>query len=68
MTTHTLLKPLADLRERMMKHSSYKISKASGLAPSTVRAIRNGVKRNPTILTLDRIAAALDSMEGVEHE
>ena len=66
--THTLIKPLADLRERMVKHSSYRIAKVSGLAPNTVRAIRNGVNLNPTIGTLNKLAAALDSMEGVEHD
>ena len=66
--THTPIKPLAELQMRMQKHSSYKISKVSGLAPNTVRSIRNGLNPNPTITTLDKVSAALDSMEGVEHE
>lgn len=67
-TTRTLVKPLADLRGRMVKHKSTAIAKASGVHINTVRAIRNGVNLNPTLSVIERIATALDSMEGVEHD
>ena len=64
--THTLIKPLEELRERMIKHSSYKIAKVSGLAPNTVRAIRNGVSLNPTIGTLIKIHNALNAIDIIQ--
>lgn len=62
--THTLIKQLESIRTRMQQHSSYEIAKLSGLAPNTVRSIRNGVNLNPTISVLDRINEALEKLEG----
>ena len=63
-----LIKPMSELRERMMKHKTSSIAKVSGVEIKTVRAIRNGLHRTPTLGTISRIGDALDSMEGVEHE
>lgn len=60
---HTLIKQLESIRDRMRQHSSYEIAKLSGLAPNTVRSIRNGVNLNPTIGVLDRINEALEKLE-----
>ena len=60
---HTLIEPLADIRERMHKFHTYQIAEVSGLHPNTVRAVKNGVKLNPTIGTLSDIGLALDQLE-----
>lgn len=63
---HTLIKQLSHTRTRMHQHSSYEIAKVSGLAPNTVRSIRNGLNLNPTIGVLDKINEALEELE-VNH-
>lgn len=62
-----LVDTIFNLRERMQAHRSTDIAKASGVHVNTVRAIRNGVNLNPTIGAVQKIHAALDSMEGVEN-
>ena len=65
MTVKEMLQPL---RERMQKHSTRDIHRASGVSEIILRRIKKGLETNPRLHTLFRISQALDSMEGVEHE
>ena len=60
---HTLIEPLADIRERMQKFHTYQIAEASGLHPNTVRAVKNGANLNATLGTIEKIGNALDKLE-----
>lgn len=60
---HTLIEPLADIRERMKRFHTNQIAEVSGLHVNTVRAVKNGVKLNPTIGTITTIGEALDQLE-----
>ena len=69
MTTYfNLLNTVFKVQERMQKHRTADIARVSGLHRNTVRQIRNGINRNPSIETLNAIHRALDSMEGVEND
>lgn len=63
-----LLNTVFNLKQRMQKHRTVDIARVSGLHRNTVRQIRNGINRNPSIDTLNAIHKALDSMEGVEND
>ena len=59
---------LERIKQRMTKHRALELSKASGVDRDTIRRIKNGITQSPGFLTLAKIQAAMDSMEGVEHE
>lgn len=59
---------LGDLRERMQRHKSTVVARASGVHVNTVRAIRNGVGTNHELHTLAKLHDALDAMEGKEND
>ncbi|QDP59281.1 MAG: hypothetical protein Tp136SUR676911_20 [Prokaryotic dsDNA virus sp.] len=64
----SILDTIFNLTERMKRHKTMDIARASGVHRNTVRSIKNGVNKNPSVDTLNAIHKALDSMEGVEHD
>ena len=65
MTVKEMLQPL---RERMQKHSTRDIHRASGVSEIILRRIKNGLETNPRMHTVFRIGQALNSMEGMEND
>ena len=68
MTYFNSVSTISDLQERIKRFHSKDVAKVSGVNRNTVRAIRNGLRPNPTFGTVQKLYDALDSMEGVEHE
>lgn len=55
-------------KQRMARHATLELSKASGVDRDTIRRIKNGLTKSPGFLTIAKIQQGLDAMEGVEHE
>lgn len=61
---HTLIEPLAEIRERMQQFRTAQIAEVSGLHINTVRPVKTGANLNATLGTIEKIGKALDKLEG----
>lgn len=60
---HTLIEPLAEIRERMQQFRTTRIAELSGLHINTVRPVKTGANLNTTLGTIEKIGKALDKLE-----